>query len=152
MSKEALERLLLWRKAKDFAVEVYLLLPQLPAEEKWGLSSQIRRAVQSVPANIAEGVGRYYYQESIRFCYIARGSLDETISHLILAHELGYLPEEKFRKMMQDSDALIQLINGYIAYLKRSRIGENEPGAHALKEAISEYDTFPDPLDLSSIE
>jgi four helix bundle protein len=147
-----LERLDVWRKAKDFAKEVYSTLGGLPAEEKWGLNSQLRKAAQSVPANIAEGVGRFYYQETISFCYIARGSLEETISHLILTHELGYLSEDRFKKMMQDSDALLQLINGYIAYLKRTRIGESEPGAHVVKEAGFEYDSNPDPLDLSSIE
>jgi four helix bundle protein len=95
MSSKSLEKLDAWRKAKAFVVAVYgEVLPLLPPEEKWGLVQQIRRSAVSVPANIAEGHGRYYYQDNIRFCYIARGSLEETISHLSLAYDLAYLPAE----------------------------------------------------------
>ena len=78
MSIKGLERLETWKKSRDFALSVYKeVLPLLPLEEKWGLNQQIRRSAQSVPANIAEGYGRYYYQENVRFCYVARGSLEE---------------------------------------------------------------------------
>ncbi len=85
-------------RRKDFAVRSLSrkCFPCCLLEEKWGLSQQIRRSAQSIPANIAEGYGRYYYQETIRFCYIARGSLEETLSHLVLAHELGYIPDRLF--------------------------------------------------------
>ena len=90
MSSSGLERLTTWKKAMDFAVLVYQeALAKMPPEEKWSLASQMRRSAASIPANIAEGYGRYYYQETIRFCYIARGSLEETLSHLILARELA---------------------------------------------------------------
>ncbi len=147
MGRKFLEQLAVWRKAKGFAVEVYAVLSKLPAEEKWGLNSQLRRAVQSIPANIAEGAGRYYYQETIRFCYIARGSLEETLSHLILAHELDYLPDEVFTKLAEDGEEVVRMLNGYIAYLKRSRVGENEPGAHSIKEESQEYDVLGDDSD-----
>ena len=131
MSFQGLERLNVWRRAKDFALFVYReVLPLLPGEEKWGLDQQIRRAVQSIPANIAEGYGRYYYQDNVRFCYIARGSLDETASHLVLAHELGFVPDKLFERLAEKGEELVRLLNGYIAYLKRSRQGENEPGAN----------------------
>ena len=92
---QGLETLEAWKRAKDFAVKVCKeILPLLPAEERWSLSQQIRRAVQSVPANIAEGHGRFYFQETIRFCYIARGSLSETYTHLVVAYELGYIPQK----------------------------------------------------------
>lgn len=81
MSVSGLEKLDVWCKARDFAVRVHKeLLPLLPAEEKWALSQQIRRSSQSTPANIAEGHGRFYFQDNVRFCYIARGSLEETLS------------------------------------------------------------------------
>jgi len=142
MSNEGLKGLDVWRKSMDFAVKVYRqVIPILPAEEKYGLCQQIRRAAQSIPANIAEGHGRYYYQEGVRFCYIARGSLEEVISHLTLASELGYLPVELYQALMRDSESLIQLINGYISYLKRSRLGaEDSTSAQALREAYPEYD------------
>jgi four helix bundle protein len=139
MSIKGLERLGTWCKAKEFALAVYRqALPALPAEEKWGLNGQIRRAAQSIPANIAEGYGRFYYQETIRFCYIDRGSLDETLSHLVLAYDLGYLAEPVFRELAQRGEDLSRLLNGYIAYLKHSRQGANEPGANLNLREIPE--------------
>lgn len=77
MSVKSLETLNTWVKTKEFALRVYReILPLLPAEEKWSMAQQIRRSTNSVPANIAEGYGRFHYQDNIRFCYIARGSLE----------------------------------------------------------------------------
>jgi four helix bundle protein len=143
MSSEGLARLDVWRKAKEFALLVYKEgITRLPPEEKWSLGQQIRRSAQSIPANIAEGYGRFYYQETIRFCYIARGSLDETLSHLVLAFELGYLPELPYRQLISTGDDLSKLINGYIAYLKRIRQGVNEPGSpDSIHELGETYDS-----------
>ena len=141
MTTDGLEKLDVWRKARDFVVRVYReAVPLLPFEEKWGLAQQIRRSAQSIPANIAEGYGRFYYQDNIRFCYIARGSLEETLSHLNLAYKTGALTEEIYQLLIQDGNAVGQLINGYIAYLKRSRMGANEPGAPAsIREETADY-------------
>lgn len=141
MTTDGLEKLDVWRKARDFAVRIYReALPLLPVEEKWGLAQQIRRSAQSIPANIAEGYGRFYYQDNIRFCYIARGSLEETLSHLSLASKTSHLSEEVYLSLIKDGNALDQLINGYIAYLKRSRIGANEPGAPvSTREETADY-------------
>ncbi|MEI2651674.1 MAG: four helix bundle protein [Microthrixaceae bacterium] len=139
MSVKSLETLEVWKKAKEFALRIYReVLPLLPPEEKWNLNQQLRRSSSSVPANIAEGYGRFYYQEIIRFCYISRGSLEETLSHLVLCCELDYLPKPIFGSLEQDGEKLTQLINGYIGYLKRSKQGQNEPGAnHAIREGIA---------------
>jgi four helix bundle protein len=127
---QGLETLEAWKRAKDFAVRVCKeVLPLLPVEEKWSLSQQIRRSVQSVPANIAEGHGRFYYQETVRFCYIARGSLSETYTHITLAYELGYFSEITYNDLRKQVEELVRIINGYIAYLKRAKIGASEPGA-----------------------
>ncbi|KAF0109267.1 MAG: hypothetical protein FD146_311 [Anaerolineaceae bacterium] len=138
---QGLETLEAWKKAKDLAMAVHQdVLPKLPPEEKWSLGQQIRRAVQSVPANIAEGHGRFYYQENVRFCYIARGSLIETYSHLTLAHDLKYTSDEIFNRLKDRIEELARIINGYIAYLKRSKRGENEPGAHYIvRESPADY-------------
>jgi four helix bundle protein len=104
------------------------VLPSLPPEEKFNLNSQIRRAATSVPANIAEGYGRFYYQSNIQFCYIARGSLEELLSHLVLVHDLGFLQNELYLKIIEEGNNLVILINGYIAYLKKTKHGEKEPG------------------------
>jgi len=123
----------------DLAVNVYRkIILLLPFEEKYALASQLRRSAQCIPANVAEGYGRYYYQEHIRFCYIARGSLEETVSHLVLAHKLGYFSENVLQSSMQLTDELRRILNGYIAFLKRSKRGENEPGSHQTRED-SEY-------------
>lgn len=142
MSIKSLETLEVWKKAKEFALRVYReVLPLLPSEEKWNLNQQLRRAPSSIPANIAEGYGRFYYQEIIRFCYIARGSLEETLSHLALCYELKYIPQALFDSIEQDGEKLTQLINGYIGYLKRSKQGQNEPGAnHSVREDLAPYE------------
>lgn len=65
------------------------LIPVLPKEERFDLTDQVRRSSKSVPANIAEGYGRFYYMDNVRFCYNARGSLDETANHIRAALDLG---------------------------------------------------------------
>jgi four helix bundle protein len=145
MSIKSLETLETWKKAKEFALRVYReILPLLPSEEKWSLNQQLRRSSNSIPANIAEGYGRFYYQDNIRFCYNARGSLEETLSHLAMCHELKYVPTTLFDSLEQDGEKLTQLINGYIGYLKRSKQGQNEPGAdHSVQEDVAPYDFKP---------
>jgi four helix bundle protein len=129
MSIKGLEKLEAWRKSKDFALRIYReVLPVLPKEEKWAMDQQLRRSASSIPANIAEGHGRYYFQDNVRFCFIARGSLEETLSHIILAHDLGFISQELYNALEIDGENLNRLINGYIAYLKKSKLGANEPG------------------------
>jgi four helix bundle protein len=142
VSTEGLVKLDVWRKAKDFALLVYTkAIPKLPPEEKWGLAQQLRRSAQSIPANIAEGYGRFYYQENIRFCYMARGSLEETLSHLSLTFELGFLINSEYEDLKNAGNGLAKLLNGYIAYLKRIRQGANEPGSpEMLHETKGIYD------------
>jgi len=135
-------------------------VPLLPPEEKWDLAQQVRRSSKSVMANIAEGYGRYYYQDNVRFCYHARGSLDETISHLTTALDLGYIPQDLYTWLRDLADEVRRMLNGYIAYLKRRRQGENEPGSQlAVHDLPAIYaaadpaleDTTPDcPIDPST--
>ncbi len=124
-----IERLEVWRKAVDIAVGICKdILPKLPGEEKWCLANQLRRSAQSIPANIAEGVGRFYYQETVHFCYIARGSLEETYNHLMIAQRLGYIQESEIQTYINELQILRKLISGYINYLKRTKRGEFETG------------------------
>lgn len=126
---KCLDSLEVWWRARDFAVRVCKdTLPLLPEVEKWALNSQIRRAVQSVPANIAEGYGRYSYQEGVRFGYIARGSLDEVYSQLTLAYELNYLSKAQYDPLIDELKNLSRLLNGYLTFLKKR------------KQEIREYD------------
>jgi four helix bundle protein len=138
---QGLETLEAWKKARALVLVVYReVLPVLPPEEKWHLNQQVRRSAQSVAANLAEGHGRFYYQDNVRFCYIARGSLTETYTHLILANNMEYISSELFDRLKAQIEELIRIINGYIAYLKRSKRGKNEPGAnHIVRETPQEY-------------
>ena len=135
---KGLETLQVWQKSLLLAEEVCRnLLPRIPADERWSLTEQLRRSVQSVPANIAEGYGRFYFQESVRFCYIARGSLEESFSHLALAHRLGYLDDETHERLNDQIAGLRRMINGYISFLKESKRGAAEPGAnHVMHEDL----------------
>lgn len=91
MTDQSFETLMTWQKAHQLMLDIHKsLIPILPKEEKYVLADQLRRSSKSVPANIAEGAGRYYYMDNVRFCYNARGSLDETLNHLIDARDLGY--------------------------------------------------------------
>ena len=128
MSVKSLETLEAWKKAKEFALRIYQeVVPLLPPEEKWNLNQQLRRSSLSIPANIAEGYVRFYYQDNIRFCYIARGSLEESLSHLVIAHEMNFIPKPLFESIVQEGEKLTQLINGYIGYLKRSKQVQTVP-------------------------
>src|ERR687889_90844 len=107
MSISGLEKLDVWCKARDFAVRVHKeTLHLLPSEEKYALSQQIRRSSQSIPANIAEGHGRFYFQDNVRFCYIARGSLEETSSHIVYAYKVSYISETLYRSLEIDGENL----------------------------------------------
>jgi four helix bundle protein len=138
---KGLETLLVWQKSLAFAVDVCkTILPKLPVQEKWSLVDQLRRSAQSIPANIAEGYGRFYFQESVRFCYIARGSLEETFSHLTLAHKLNYLDNETYKRLNEQIIELRRMTNGYITFLKESKRGASEPGAnHPVREDPPPY-------------
>ena len=141
MNVGGLEKLDVWCKARDFAVRIHKeVLPLLPVEEKWALNQQLRRSSQSIPANIAEGHGRFYFQDNVRFCYIARGSLEETLSHIVYAQKVGYISETLFKSFTLDGENLNRLINGYIGFLKKSKQGANEPGAnYSVREGSPEY-------------
>ena len=151
MSIQSLERLETWSKSRDFTLRIYReVLPMLPSEERWNLNAQLRRSAVSIPANVAEGFGRFYYQDNVRFCYNARGSLEETLSHLVIARGMNYVPETLFVSLEQDGEKLTQLINGYIAYLKRTKQGEGEPGAkHTVSEEPAEYEPGPAPEEVA---
>jgi four helix bundle protein len=155
---KGLERLQIWKDSLQLAVDICKnVIPLFPIDEKYALATQIRRSVQSIPANIAEGYGRYYYQEGIRYCYIARGSLEETKTHLILAYQLGYLPEKNFLFLRQRMDSIRRQINGYISHLKNSKRGFNEPGSNIREpSALYVIDDFADesdvPIDPSPVD
>jgi four helix bundle protein len=143
-SERGLENLKIWQASLQFAVKVCKeAVIKLPPEEKYCLSNQLRRAAQSIPANIAEVYGRYYYQDNIRFCYIARRSLEETRSHLALAYKLGYLTVKEYKEYRTEIEGIRQTLNAYIGYLKRSKPGSTNQEQH-IREQPGQYIAFSD--------
>lgn len=145
MDTRGLTSLDVWQKARELAVDVIRnVLPRLPREERWAMGHQLRRSVLSIPSNTAEGFGRHYDRDGVRFCYIARGSIEETFSFLFLASDLGYLDPAEFARLKERLIEVRRMLNGTIAYLKRSKRGEDEPGADLF---VREFLPSPYPLD-----
>ena len=115
MRMKSYEDLLVWQKAMQLAKMVYLLQKSLPKEETYGLGDQIRRAVVSVPSNIAEGFGRGSDAEFNRFLAIARGSLFEVKTQLQLAEDLNLL--EVDAEVWDLIDEVGKLVNGLVKRL-----------------------------------
>jgi four helix bundle protein len=95
MEVKSFENLEVWQIGRDLVAKVYKLTASLPQSEAFGLIDQIKRAALSVPANIAEGFGRYHYMDKARFYLNARGSLYELKSHLLIARDLNFLKQSQ---------------------------------------------------------
>jgi len=106
-------------KADELVILVYKFTKDFPKDEIFGLVSQMRRAVVSVPANIVEGYGRNNKRERLQFCFIAQGSLMELEYYIDLSIKLGYLNEEKFNILTSKRCEVGRLLNGFINYQKR---------------------------------
>ena len=101
------KQLEVWKKAIQLVKIAYTLAKQLPSEEKYALSDQIRRAVVSIPSNIAEGNGRTSSRDYAHFLAIARGSLYETMTQLDIAQELGFIGrDDSQRQRMNEAESL----------------------------------------------
>ena len=105
------------QKSMDLVVEIYRLTKPFPPAEQLGLTSQIRRAAVSVPANIAEGHGRLHRADYLRFLSIARGSLTEVETHLQIAVRLGYLERDQVKEVWILLQHVGRLLNGLIRSL-----------------------------------
>lgn len=122
MSKiESFEDLRSWQKAHKFVLKIYSITKSLPSEEKYVLTSQIRRASISIPANIAEGMGRNSLKELIRFLYIARGSAEELKSLLLIVKDLELLEIEVMEEMLDEIVIIAKLINAHIRSLTKNK-------------------------------
>tara|TARA_R110002124_G_scaffold5426_8_gene34774 strand:+ start:1371 stop:1730 length:360 start_codon:yes stop_codon:yes gene_type:complete len=109
--------LLVWQKAMGLAEATYRLTRRFPGEEKFGLTSQARRAAVSVPANIAEGYGRGTRPAYVSFVRIAQGSLKELETHLILAERIGFCAAAETRGLLADADEVGRMLRGLIVKL-----------------------------------
>jgi four helix bundle protein len=107
-----------WSKAHELTLKVYGVTKGFPKEETFGLTSQLRRACASIPANIAEGCGRSGDAELARFLTIAAGSASEVEYHLLLAHDLNYLSHSEYGQLDAEINELKRMLTAYIRKLK----------------------------------
>jgi len=107
------EDLSVWQKAHQLVLQVYRITGSFPAEERFGLSSQMRRAAVSVPANLAEGFKKRGVKDKLNFYNIAQGSLEELRYYLILSKDLGYLSDN--HEMVEAADEIARMLHGLIA-------------------------------------
>ena len=99
MNQYSFERLDVWKETRDLTKDIYIVTREFPADEKFGISSQIRRAAISVSSNIVEGSYRKSMKEKFNFMNIAYSSLMELLSQVILCYDLGYISEEQYLKL-----------------------------------------------------
>ena len=121
MGYKSFEELEVYKAAREYRKKIYELIKKLPPEEKYNLSGQMRRAALSLTNNIAEGHGRYHFQENIQFCRISRGSLMELIDDLNICMDEEYLEQAYLSKLKEEGYRINKMLNGYIAYLKKRK-------------------------------
>lgn len=111
---ESFTDLIVWQEGHRLVLMVYKLTKTFPKDETYSLTSQMRRAVASITANIAEGFGRQTYKEKVQFYYMAKGSLTELKNFLFIAKDVGYLTEEEFKTLFLQASTVEQLLHGII--------------------------------------
>jgi four helix bundle protein len=112
------KNLLVWKDAIELVETIYNLSNKFPESEKFGLTSQIKRAVVSIPTNIAEGAARNTKKEFIQFLYISSGSLSEVDTLITIASNLNYIKKEELEVITKKMDKVSALLNGLIKKLK----------------------------------
>ncbi len=111
------KKLKVWEKAHYLTIQVYKITKLFPSDERFGLTAQLRRAATSVPTNIAEGCGRDSERELARFMSIAAGSANEVEYQLLLACDLNYIQDEKYRELNQQINEVKRMLNSFIQKL-----------------------------------
>ena len=117
--KFGFEQLELWKKVREFKNEVSKEARKWPSEEKFKLTDQVIRSSRSINALLSEGHGRFTFADQLHFCIQARGSLSETVNHLIDAFDEEYISEETLN--YYKAKEIERLLNGYIIYLRGQR-------------------------------
>ena len=119
---ESFEDLYVYQRAREFSRKIAKVVKEIPEKEKNKLKDQMTRARRSITNNIAEGYGRYHYQENIQYCRQSRGSICEIIDDLIECYEENYINEIDCCSLKEEGYSLMKIINKYIAYLKKAKI------------------------------
>jgi four helix bundle protein len=107
-----------WKKSRELVKDVYLLTQGFPKEELYSLTNQIRRAIVSIPSNIAEGIGRNSNKETVQYLHFAKGSMYEVETQLYLAYDLRYIKLEQLNEMLLKIEESRKLLYGFIQYYK----------------------------------
>jgi four helix bundle protein len=115
---------------------IYQLSKTFPKEEQFGLTNQLRRASISIPSNIAEGAGRNHSKDSIQFFFIARGSLYEVETQLIIAADLNFIEESQLQEVLEQVTRCKKFLNGFINYFQKQT---NNQRPTTINETIEQY-------------
>jgi len=105
-----------WKTSRELVGEVYEVSKSFPVAEQFGLTLQIRRSAVSIPSNIAEGIGRNHTKDTLQFLFIARGSLFELETQMILSFDQKYIYQNQLDSINVQIDTCKKLINGFINY------------------------------------
>ena len=118
-SMKKIKDLVVYQKSKELVIFVYKMLAEFPDAERFALCGQIRRAVVSIPSNIAEGMGRLSDKDQSHFLNIAYGSLMELYAQADIAHDLKYIDEEMFNQLEEQVESISKMIQA-MCYLRKS--------------------------------
>ena len=122
-SLKSFEDLECWKAARKLRIfAAQNIISKFSLEEKYALTSQLRRSSRSISDNIAEGYGRFHYQENIQFCRIARGSLHESLNQVITARDENYIEEDLLQQFRERFERTKAILNGYINYLVKTKM------------------------------
>ena len=120
MNLNQFERLIVWQKAHQLVLTIYRLSSAFPNEEKYGITSQIRRSTISIAANIVEGYKKRTSKDFRHYLNIAEGSLEETKYYLLLVHDLGFINREKYLQLSSLSDEIGRMLHQLQKHLTTS--------------------------------
>ena len=119
MTRNPIVKLKVWQVSVNFVVKLYKALENLPAQERFGLRSQLQRAAVSIPSNIAEGAARKHTKELIQFLYVARGSISELDTQLEICLRVGYLEKAVHEHFSTKLEEISKMLNGLIISLAK---------------------------------
>lgn len=120
MSYEDFYDLEVWKKAKEIVISIYQLTKDFPREEGYGLTSQLRRSSSSICANIAEGFSRFHTKDKIKFYYNARGSISESMSHILISQSIGYINSSDGNDLLNELKLTRKMLNMMINSIANS--------------------------------
>ena len=118
---KSFEDLFIYQKAREFSRKIADIVKKLPSNEKNKLKDQMTRARRSITNNLAEGYGRFHYQENIQYCRQSRGSVYEIIDDLIECFDESYINDKDLRSLKEEACSLIKILNSYIGYLQKAK-------------------------------